>query len=48
MFLTAKDNTTGRSEALKRSMMAFLEPQEKPHLAHPAFWAPFSIVGEGR
>ena len=45
MFLT---RTTGRSEALKRSMMAFLEPQEKPHLAHPAFWAPFSIVGEGR
>ena len=48
MFLTAKDKTTGRSEALKRSMMAFLDPQEKPHLAHPAFWAPFSIVGEGR
>ena len=48
MFVTAKDKTTGRSEALKRSMMAFLDTSAKPHLAHPAFWAPFSVVGEGR
>src|SRR4051794_29168188 len=36
----------GRSEALRRSMVALIE-QGAPHEAHPAYWAPFIVVGEG-
>ncbi len=37
----------GRAEALRRSMLALLEDTENPHFAHPLFWAPFVVVGEG-
>ena len=47
MFAAAKDKTIGRAEALKRSMVAFMSTPQKSYLAHPMFWAPFSIVGEG-
>ena len=40
------DKTVGRSEALRRSMVALIE-QGEPHEAHPAYWAPFVVVGEG-
>ena len=43
----AADATAGRSEALRRSMLALIE-KGAPHEAHPAFWAPFVVVGEGR
>ena len=43
----AADKTVGRSEALRRSMVALIEKGE-PHEAHPAYWAPFVLVGEGR
>ena len=42
----AADKTIGRSEALRRSMVALIE-QGEPHEAHPAYWAPFVVVGEG-
>jgi CHAT domain-containing protein len=42
----AADKTIGRSEALRRSMVALIE-QGAPHEAHPAYWAPFIVVGEG-
>jgi CHAT domain-containing protein len=42
----AADKTIGRSEALRRSMVALIE-QGKQHEAHPAYWAPFVVVGEG-
>ena len=47
MFKEAKDKTIGRAEALKRSMMALMNTPDAPHYAHPMFWAPFSVVGEG-
>ena len=37
----------GRAEALRRSMMALMADDGKPFYAHPAFWAPFIVVGEG-
>jgi CHAT domain-containing protein len=40
------DTSVGRSEALRRSMMAMIEKGE-PYEAHPAYWAPFVVVGEG-
>lgn len=36
----------GRAEALRRSMLALIE-RGGPHEAHPAYWAPFVVVGEG-
>ena len=43
----ATDKMVGKSEALRRSMLAVIE-NGLPHEAHPAFWAPFVVVGEGR
>jgi hypothetical protein len=35
-----------RAEALRRAMLAMLETGS-PREAHPAYWAPFVVVGEG-
>ena len=43
---TAGDKTLGRPEALRRAMLAMID-KGKPHEAHPAYWAPFVVVGEG-
>jgi CHAT domain-containing protein len=43
----AKDPTIGRAEALRRSMMAMLDPSQPPEFAHPLAWAPFVLAGEG-
>ena len=40
-------NGAPKAEALRRSMIALMEQADKPHFAHPAFWAPFVVVGEG-
>ena len=42
----AADPSVGRAEALRRSMQAMIDNGE-PHEAHPAYWAPFVVVGEG-
>ena len=36
MFTLAKDKTIGKAEALKQSMLAYMNTPAKPHLAHPA------------
>lgn len=36
----------GRAEALRRSMIAMIEGKNKK-LAHPEYWSPFILVGEG-
>ena len=36
-----------RAEALQRSMLAMMADEANPHFAHPTFWAPFVVVGEG-
>ena len=36
----------GRAEALRRSMLALIESGD-PQKSHPAYWAPFMVVGEG-
>ncbi len=46
MSRLAKDKTMGRAEAVRQSMLALIDTGE-PHEAHPAYWAPFVIVGEG-
>ncbi|MBC9883386.1 CHAT domain-containing protein [Bradyrhizobium sp. INPA01-394B] len=37
----------GRAEALRRAMLAYLGDTANPDNAYPAFWGPFSIIGEG-
>jgi CHAT domain-containing protein len=39
--------TLPRSEAHRRAMLALATDVENPHYAHPMFWAPFVVVGEG-
>ena len=42
----AADKAIGRAEALRRSMLALIDHGSQQE-AHPAFWAPFVLVGEG-
>jgi CHAT domain-containing protein/tetratricopeptide (TPR) repeat protein len=42
----AVDPKLGRAEALRRSMLSMIT-DGKGYEAHPAFWAPFVLVGEG-
>lgn len=37
----------GRAEALRRAMLAYLDDKTPGHSADPAYWGPFSIIGEG-
>jgi hypothetical protein len=41
----AEDKAMGRAEAIRRSMLAMIDGGGRD--AHPAFWAPFAVVGEG-
>jgi CHAT domain-containing protein len=41
------DPKIGRAEALRRAMVRLMNGQSKPDFAHPVFWAPFALVGEG-
>jgi CHAT domain-containing protein len=38
--------SVGRAEATRQSMLAMIDKGD-PVEAHPAFWAPFVVVGEG-
>jgi CHAT domain-containing protein len=42
----ARDRTVGRAEALRRSMLALIDKGDVRE-AHPSYWAPFIVVGEG-
>ena len=43
----AADPNIGRAEALRRSMRTLMNNDQTPYHAHPMFWAPFVLVGEG-
>jgi CHAT domain-containing protein/tetratricopeptide (TPR) repeat protein len=42
----ARDPRLGRAEALRRAMLAMIDGK-KAKYAHPSYWAPFVVVGEG-
>ena len=46
MSRLAADKSMGRAEAMRQSMLALID-KGAPQEAHPAFWAPFVVVGEG-
>jgi CHAT domain-containing protein/tetratricopeptide (TPR) repeat protein len=43
----AKNPTAGRAKALQNSMLTLMNNPDNPYYAHPIFWAPFVVVGEG-
>jgi len=44
--IMSADKSLGRAEAMRRSMLAMIDSCD-PKEAHPAYWAPFVVVGEG-
>ena len=42
-----KIGTILANEALGRARLKLMTDEEKPYHAHPMFWAPFVVVGEG-
>ena len=42
----ARSSAAGRAQALQESMVAMID-MGRPEEAHPAYWAPFVLVGEG-
>ena len=42
----SRDRTIGRAEGLRRSMLSMIDELE-PYDSHPAYWAPFVLMGEG-
>jgi CHAT domain-containing protein len=42
----ASDKGVGRAEAMRQAMLALIDKGEA-YETHPAFWAPFVVVGEG-
>jgi CHAT domain-containing protein len=48
--LQAKDSEIGRAQALKKAKISLIDDIEGKGFsyAHPLFWAPFIIVGDGR
>ena len=42
-----RDSDIGRSEALQMSMVDLMTDKDRAYYSHPAFWAPFSLVGDG-
>ena len=43
----SKDPGIGRAEALRRAMLTYLADTASDDNANPAYWGPFSVVGEG-
>lgn len=46
--LQADKPALGKSGALRQAMLNMINDEENPEYAHPAFWAPFVVVGDGR
>ncbi len=48
-FVTLQSEPSlGKADAFRRSILDLLNDESDPTLAHPAIWAPFVVVGEGR
>jgi CHAT domain-containing protein len=45
--LHAANRQLGKAGALRQAMLNMINSEYDPEYAHPAFWAPFVIVGEG-
>ena len=45
--IMSKDSSIGRAEALRRAMLDYLGDKSNDDNPNPAYWGPFSVVGEG-
>ena len=43
----ATQPAAGKAAALRKAMLALMDTPGHPEYAHPFFWAPFVLVGEG-
>jgi CHAT domain-containing protein len=41
------DPSMSKAESLRRAELSFLDPSQPEVFAHPRFWAPFSLIGDG-
>jgi CHAT domain-containing protein len=41
------DRNAGMAESMRGAMVSLMTSSERPELAHPMFWAPFLLVGDG-
>jgi hypothetical protein len=37
----------GNAEALRRAMLPLMNGEDRLSFAHPSYWAPFMVIGEG-
>jgi CHAT domain-containing protein len=42
-----EEKSVGSAEALRRAELELMDDKDHPEFAHPLFWAPFVVVGEG-
>ena len=46
--LRERNRGVGNAEALRRAMLPLMNGEDRLNYAHPSYWAPFMVVGEGR
>lgn len=46
--LRERNRGVGNAEALRRAMLPLMNGEDRLTYAHPSYWAPFMVVGEGR
>lgn len=46
MFRQTAEKGVGKARALQIAMLGFFDEKTPDYMAHPLFWAPFSVVGE--
>lgn len=46
--LRERSRGAGNAEALRRAMLPLMNAEDRLAFAHPSYWAPFMVIGEGR
>ncbi len=46
--LRERSRGVGNAEALRRAMLPLMNAEDRLAFAHPSYWAPFMVLGEGR
>ena len=46
-ILLGRINKQGKAQAQRKAMIDLMNTKDHPEYAHPVYWAPFVVVGEG-